>query len=61
MNRIVGKCGKCGGVVSVPHLWWGVGRPPATCEACGAYADESANLPVLPMRDIKTTNRMEFK
>lgn len=47
--QIVGKCGLCGGVVSVPRLWFGVGRPPATCEQCGAVRDDTAHLPTLPM------------
>ncbi len=49
-GRIVGRCGKCGGVVSTPYLWWGVGRPPKTCERCGATVDETAGLPTLTMR-----------
>ena len=49
-KQIVGKCGKCGGVVSTPTIWHGVNRPPKTCERCKATVDESAHLPVLPMK-----------
>lgn len=47
---VVGKCGSCGGVVSTPRVWYGVGRAPQQCESCGAYADEAAGLRTLPMR-----------
>lgn len=48
-RRPVGKCGDCGGVVSVPTVWLGVVPPRPTCEACGAVEDQTARLPVLPM------------
>lgn len=51
-NIIVGKCGKCGGVVSMPSVWGGVNRPPRTCESCGATALETHGLPTLPMSDV---------
>lgn len=47
-NAVIGKCSRCGGPVSVPKIWWGVNRPVARCERCGAVADETANLPVIP-------------
>ena len=50
MKRAIGKCGSCGGIVSVPHIWHGVNRPPATCESCGRTADTAAHLPTLPMK-----------
>ena len=46
----VGKCGDCGGVVSVPETWMGTQRPPKTCEGCGAIAEETAGLPTMPMK-----------
>jgi hypothetical protein len=47
---IIGKCGKCGGIVSTPSLWFGTTRAPQTCESCGAEADRTAHLPTLPMK-----------
>ena len=49
-NRIVGKCSKCGGIVSIPTVWMSVNRPIASCEKCGAYEDETAHLPEIPMK-----------
>jgi len=50
----IGKCGKCGGVVSVPRAWWATTRPRETCESCGAIADPTRGLPVLEMRRMKS-------
>lgn len=49
-RRVVGKCGDCGGPVTTPIHWWGVERAVPACEHCGAAIDETAALPVLPMR-----------
>jgi uncharacterized Zn finger protein len=49
-RRVVGKCSRCGGVVSIPTLIHMVGRVRASCESCGAVADETAGLPTIPMR-----------
>ena len=59
-GMIRGKCSQCGGVVSTPKIWHGVGRPPSTCESCGAVADETANLPVIPMKPVNTNNNGVF-
>lgn len=48
--RVVGKCGICGGRVTVPTVFWSVVPPKPTCESCGAVVDETAFLPTLPMR-----------
>lgn len=32
----IGTCGNCGGPVTVPDCWAGIGNPPAKCESCGA-------------------------
>lgn len=49
-DRIVtGKCGKCGGVVSMPRIYHGVNRVPESCERCGATVDETAGLPTKKM------------
>lgn len=48
-DKVVGKCGACGGEVTVPELWWGVNPPKPTCVRCGAVADTTARLPTLPM------------
>ena len=53
MKTIVGKCSLCGGVVSTPRVWMGINRPPVRCESCGASADETAGLPVVPMKPLK--------
>ncbi len=49
-RRPIGKCSRCGGVVSIPLIWFSIRRPVPSCESCGAVADETANLPVIPMR-----------
>ncbi len=49
-KRPVGKCGLCGGVVSITTISMSVNRPVPTCEKCGAVADEAANLPTVTMR-----------
>lgn len=43
----VGKCSNCGGVVSIPRVFYSVKRPVPTCEKCGAKADETQNLPLI--------------
>lgn len=50
MYKVVGKCGSCGGRVTIPTIWHGVNPPTAQCESCHAYADDTAHLPVMPMR-----------
>lgn len=47
---IVGRCGRCGGIVSTPRIWMGTQRPPKTCESCDAVVNEASGLPVLPMQ-----------
>lgn len=48
MKRVVGKCGHCGGKVTVPDVWFGVIPPDPTCESCGWI--KSDDLKVLKMR-----------
>lgn len=48
--RVVGKCGLCGGRVTVPDFWLSVVPPVPSCERCGAAVDDTAFLPTLPMR-----------
>lgn len=55
--RVVGKCGVCGGRVTVPTIWWGVVPPTPTCESCGALVDDTAFLPVLPMKPSRRVAR----
>jgi hypothetical protein len=45
--KIVGKCGNCGGLVSVPTAWLGAYPPIPRCQACGAAQKD--NRPVLEM------------
>lgn len=49
--RVVGRCSLCGGLVTVPELWWGITPPPKTCNNCGAIAQDHfyENLPIIPM------------
>lgn len=49
-NRPVGRCGECGGIVSLPIYFHSVNRPVPTCESCGAVEDTAARLPKLPMK-----------
>lgn len=49
-KRIVGKCGHCGGIVTVPTMWHSVNPPIPECESCGAQVDQTANMPTLPMK-----------
>lgn len=44
----VGTCSLCGGMVTVPQVWFGVIPPTPTCTRCGAMATPP-ELPVIPM------------
>lgn len=55
----VGKCGSCGGVVSIPVIWHGVNRPAQTCELCGMEADTSVHLPTLLMKPGKRNSEID--
>ena len=57
-NFIVGTCGLCGGLVTAPRVWWGVGRIPHTCESCGAEVNYAKIYPVLPMKRTTTNNKL---
>jgi hypothetical protein len=48
-DRVVGKCGICGGLVTVPTVWHSVVPPTPQCQKCHAVKDETANLPTVPM------------
>lgn len=51
--RIVGTCSRCGGLVTTPAQWAGVGPAPVRCRGCGAHARGATQppirLPVIPM------------
>lgn len=48
--QVIGTCSICGGPVTVPGVWWGVGAPPTPrCERCGAVPQQ-AHGPVIPMQ-----------
>lgn len=50
-QQIIGKCSLCGGRVILETVQWVAGPPmPARCERCGAYEDQTANMPTVPMR-----------
>lgn len=55
-RKPIGKCSQCGGVVSVPTVFWSVNRPVPSCERCGAVADEAAGLPVIPTTPVGDWN-----
>ncbi len=38
MKRTIGRCGNCGGAVTVPDVWMSVNPPVPRCESCGATA-----------------------
>lgn len=60
-NRPIGKCSECGGIVSVPLVYWSVNRPVPKCERCGALADESEMLPIVQTRKTKPKLRDNFR
>ena len=50
MNKILGECSLCGGLVKAPRPWWGGTPPPLpTCTVCGA----TEKLPVIEMVNPK--------
>lgn len=54
-KKPIGKCGDCGGLVTVHEgPWWGINPPVPSCERCGAVPDQHAHLPVLPMRHCQS-------
>lgn len=48
--QIIGTCGKCGGAVGVPSIWFGVDSPTPTCRNCGRTPKNAFGL-TLPMRE----------
>lgn len=48
-DRVVGKCGNCGGTVTVPSTFHSVLPPVPSCVQCGSTVKEQDNLPKLPM------------
>ncbi len=52
MKRTVGRCGNCGGVVTVPTAFMSVNPPIPTCESCGATAKtQGPTISMNPGRD----------
>lgn len=49
MKQVVGKCGECGGRVTVETVYLSIVPPVPQCESCGVYVDDTAHLPILPM------------
>lgn len=49
-EKAVGKCSLCGGLVTVPTVFWSVVPPTPTCQKCGAVMDVAATLPTVPMK-----------
>lgn len=56
-KRPVGRCSQCGGVVSIPPVFWSVMRPVPSCERCGAVLDEAHSLPVVPTMPVRKYRR----
>ena len=46
-EKIIGKCSICGGLVTVPNIWYGINPPIPTCSSCGAVKKDL--LPVIDM------------
>ncbi len=53
-NLVVGKCGACGGIVTVPTVWMGIYPPSPQCGSCHRVADQTANMPLIPMQPKKS-------
>lgn len=53
-SRVVGKCGACGGVVTVPNVWMGIYPPVPQCNSCHRVADQTAKMPIVPMQPKKS-------
>jgi len=51
MDNVVGKCGNCGGNVTLPRAWYGIDPPEPTCKSCGAVA--KSHLPVVEMEPAR--------
>lgn len=47
-DRTIGTCGRCGGPVTVPIIWYAVVPPTPTCQTCGAVP-RAAYGPVVDM------------
>jgi hypothetical protein len=52
-ERTVGKCSICGGLVTVPIIFYSTVPPAPTCQQCGASMDINENLPIVPMKRNK--------
>lgn len=51
MQMNIGRCGVCGGPVTVPAAWYGINPPTPTCQSCGRSAKPTG--PVLEMDERK--------
>jgi hypothetical protein len=47
MDHVVGRCGNCGGSVTVPRVWMGIYPPTPQCQSC--HATPKPRGPVLDM------------
>lgn len=60
MDRYIGKCGNCGGRVTVFGGAWGGTQPPVpTCKSCGAMADDNRG-PTVPMKPAPKRQGLEW-
>lgn len=51
-HRPVGICSVCGGIVSVPVVFEGGGRPLPQCEKCGGLGSQHVGLPMVTVAPI---------
>lgn len=45
---VIGTCGNCGGMVTLPTAWWSIFPPTPQCQSCGSTPRESHG-PTIPM------------
>ena len=47
-TQVIGKCSRCGDLVTLPYIWSGVTPPRASCSRCHAI-QTNEGLPTIPM------------
>jgi len=47
--RVIGDCGSCGGLVTVPMIWHGTIPPEPACQSCGKRAKSGRKT--IPMQN----------
>jgi hypothetical protein len=54
-EKVIGRCGNCGGEVTVPLSFMSTMKPVPTCNQCGSTAKTAG--PVIPMNPRATSIR----